>query len=383
MRSEISENTGAGFRIPDPLSRGSCLFWRILVHPVTFVVLSVLCCLDLAAGSIAAYFNDPFFWQKMDAYPLNLWLREIAPRDFPASLWVYILTGLSCMMVLSLLLCTVNWFLKRRKRLKSFGEVLVHLGFLLIFTGFVGGSALGYRTSVLLQEGQVLPLKDMGISLELRGFDLVQSPWGRPLDTISEVAVYIDDRLAAQGKVRTNHPLIKGSTVIYPPEDYEIGVEGAVLGTSAYGVVSVRAGQGVLLGDGRKLSVGGALQESQRRGGAVGPGILLLLQDREGRVLASAYLSNAPGMKNTAFLKDVRVTLGQLLRSSRGVFRVHHDPGVWLVILGSVILALGTLWALAAFLGIIKDPERDAGIWNIERRTQEKIGKLIHHSTAS
>ncbi len=336
--------------------------WRVSVHPVTFVVLSILWCLDLAGGSIAAYFNDPQFWQKMDAYPFNLWLKQVAPRTFPVSLWLYILVVLSYLMILSLLLCTINWFLKRRKRLKGFGEVLVHLGFLLIFAGFVGGSALGYRNSVVLEEGQTLPVKGMGISVKLQSFDVVQSPQGRPLDTISDLAVFVDGRRVAEGKVRTNHPLIKGSTVIYPPDDYEHGVTGGVLGTSTSGAVTVRTSQDAPLRDGRFLSIGGVLQEGQRRGSAVGPGILLLIRDRGGRTAGSAYLSNAPGMQRTALLGGVRITLGQLLDSSRGVFRVHYDPGVWLVVLGSVILALGTVWALAGFLGIIKDPEKDTGV---------------------
>ncbi len=336
--------------------------WWVSVHPVTFVVLSILWCVDLAGGSIAAYFNDPQFWQKMDSYPFNLWLKQVAPRTFPVSLWVYILVVLSYLMILSLLLCTINWFLKRRKRLKGFGEVLVHLGFLLIFAGFVGGSVMGYRTSVVLEEGQTSPVKGMGISVKLQGFDVVQSPQGRPLDTISDLAVFVDNRKVAEGKVRTNHPLIKGSTVIYPPDDYEHGVTGGVIGTSTSGVVTVRSGQDTPLKDGRILSIGGVLQEGQRRGGAVGPGILLLIRDRGGRVAGSTYLSSAPGMQRTALLGGVQITLGQLLDSSRGVFRVHHDPGVWLVLLGSVILALGTVWALAGFLGIIKDPESDHSV---------------------
>jgi hypothetical protein len=166
----------------------------------------------------------------------------------------------------------------------------------------------------------------------------------------------------AEGKVRTNHPLIKGTIVIYPPDDYEHGVTGGVIGTSTSGVVTVRSGQDTPLRDGRTLSIGGVLQEGQRRSGAVGPGILLLIRDRGGRVAGSTYLSNAPGMQRTALLGGVQITLGQLLDSSRGVFRVHHDPGVWLVLLGSVILALGTVWALAGFLGIIKDPESDHSV---------------------
>jgi len=346
--------------------------WRVLVHPVTFVVITIMWCVDLAGGSIAAYFNDPQFWQKMDAYPFNLWLKQVAPKTFPVSLWVYILVVLSFLMILSLLLCTINWFLKRRKKLKGYGEVLVHLGFLLIFAGFVAGSALGHRSTVVLEEGQTLPVKGMGVSVKLKGFDVVLSPQGRPLDTISDLVVFKDDRKVAEGKVRTNHPLIKGGTVIYPPDDYEHGVTGVVLGTSTSGAVTVRTGQDAFLRDGRALSIGGVLQEGQRRGKVVGPGILLLIRDRGGKVAGSTYLSSAPGMQRTALLGGVRITLGQLLDSSRGVFRVHYDPGVWLVILGSVILALGTVWALAGFLGIIKDEEKDDGIKHAVRSTQSK-----------
>jgi hypothetical protein len=189
----------------------------------------------------------------------------------------------------------------------------------------------------------------------------VQSPQGRPLDTISDLAVFVEDRKVAEGRARTNHPLIEGSTVIYPPDDYEFGVTGAVLGTSTSGAVTVRTGQDATLKDGRSLSIGGVLQKGQRRGEAVGPGILLLIRDRGGRVAGSAYLSNAPGMQSAALMSGVQIILGQLLDTSRGVFRVHHDPGVWLVVLGSVILAFGTIWALAGFLGIIKDPEKNVG----------------------
>ncbi len=368
MSSEIQDNKGPETGFPAQSTMLGIL-WRTLVHPVTFVVLTILWCLDLAGGSIAAYFDDPRFWQKMDAYPFNLWLKQVAPATFPVSLWVYILVALSYLMVLSLLLCTVNWFVRRRKKLKGFGEVLVHLGFLLVFAGFVLGSALGTRTQVVLEAGRRMPVKGMDQALELRDFDIVTSAQGRPLDTLSDLALWRGDRVLAQGTVRTNHPLIHGSTVIYPPDDYEFGVTGGVVGTSTSGAVTLKAGTEAFLPDGRSLSIGGVLQAGQRRGGAQGPGILILLRERGGRVLASAYLSDAPGGPSQAALGDMRVTLGQLIQTTRGVYRVHHDPGVWLVILGSGILAVGTLWAMAGFLGLIKDPDKEAG--GINRRNGE------------
>ena len=51
------------------------------------------------------------------------------------------------------------------------------------------------------------------------------------------------------------------------------------------------------------------------------------------------------------------VTLGQVVWSVQGVYRVHYDPGVWLVIVGTIILGLGTVWALLVYFGLIRDPE--------------------------
>ncbi len=327
--------------------------WRVSTSPVTFVVLTILWCVDLGAGSVVAYFNDPKFWVKMDLYPFNLWMKQVAPRMFPQSLWIYILVILSYLMIASLLLCTVNWFLRRRKMIKGLGEVLVHLGFLMIFAGFVIGSALGARDQVTLAVGQKKDVPGMGLSLQLEDLKIVQSPQGRPVDTLSDIKVYRDNSIFTEGRIRTNHPLIWGSTVVYPPEDYGSGVTGGVIGTSVRGAVILGPGRSVSLGGDRTLSLGGVLQRGQRRGRAVGPGLLVLLKDGAGRLIDSTYLSPAPGMRAEDDMAGVRVTLGELSESTYGVFRVHRDQGVWLVIVGTVILGLGTLWALAGYLGVL------------------------------
>jgi hypothetical protein len=329
------------------------LIWRVAISPVTFVVLTILWCLDLGAGSIAAYFNDPQFWIKMDSYPFNLWLEQVAPGTFPLSLWIYILVALSYLMIISLLLCTINWFLHRRKRLRGLGEFLVHLGFLLIFAGFVLGSALGTRSQVRIPRGESVTVPGMGISLKLENLAVVRSPEGRPLDTISSVKIFRDGTEVSTGKVRTNHPLIWGNTVVYPPEDYGAGIVGGVLGASGAGAVRLVLGQAASLGNDRVLEIGGILQRGERRGNVLGPGLLVVIKDLGGRVMGSAYLSPAPGMNDSANIAGNRLTLGQLTESTYGLFRVHRDPGIWLVITGSVILFLGTFWALAGYLGIV------------------------------
>ena len=78
------------------------------------------------------------------------------------------------------------WFLKKRKRLKGLGEVLVHLGFLLVFAGFVLGSIVGTRDQgVGIAPGETMEIVPAGISLRLDTLQTVTNGSGRVLDTVS------------------------------------------------------------------------------------------------------------------------------------------------------------------------------------------------------
>ncbi|HEY5998137.1 MAG TPA: hypothetical protein VI078_02420 [bacterium] len=194
--------------------------WRIAVNPVTFVVLCLLWCLDLGLGSLLAYERADIFG-TMDAYPFALWLREVGRQALPWSAWVYLLAALTWAMTASLLLCTVNWFWRRRRGLRGLGEVLVHLGFLLVFGGFVVEATLGTRVhGVVLAEGEARELAPLGLSLRLERVELVSSPSG-DVEGVSHLAVGRGGAWA-RGTSRLNHPLIDGATVVYPRGTQEV-----------------------------------------------------------------------------------------------------------------------------------------------------------------
>lgn len=189
--------------------------WRLAVNPVTFVVICLLWCLDLGLGSLLAY-QRPDIFGSMDAYPFAAWLRNVGRRALPWSAWVYLLAVLTWAMTASLALCTADWFWRRRRGFRGLGEVLVHLGFLLIFTGFVVEAVLGVRVhGVLVGVGEEVTLPPLGLSLRLERIDFTSSPAGEVLDTVSTLAVR-RGALSESGTSRLNHPLIAGSTVVYP-----------------------------------------------------------------------------------------------------------------------------------------------------------------------
>lgn len=195
--------------------------WRLAVHPVTFVIICLLWCLDLGLGSLLAYERADIFG-TMDAYPFALWLREVGRRTLPWSAWVYLLAALTWTMTASLALCTANWFWRRRRSLRGLGEVLVHLGFLLIFGGFVVEATVGTRVhGVQIAEGGQVPIRQLGITLRLDRVQLTRSPDGEVLDAVSTLTVAAGESRVS-GTSRLNHPLIAGATVVYPRGSQEV-----------------------------------------------------------------------------------------------------------------------------------------------------------------
>jgi hypothetical protein len=284
----------------------------------------------------------------MDAYPFSLWLREVGRRTLPWSAWVYVLAGLTWAMTTSLALCTANWFWKRRRSLRSLGEVLVHLGFLLIFAGFVVEAAAGTRVhGVVVAAGETADVAPLGLALRLEKLELTFAPDGEVLDTVSTLTLLGGDGSSAAGTSRLNHPLISGATVVYPRGHRRVVtavnllVPGGALRLTPHGSAT--------LSDGRRLVLRGVLQPDEERGGLRGPAIFVALADGAGGQLGTATLAPLSG-RNRAELGALPVVLGEIEEHRVGRYDVHHDPGVRLVLVGAALLFAGTLWAFGTYL---------------------------------
>jgi len=321
------------------------VLWRLAVNPVAFVVVCLLWCLDLGLGSLLAY-QRPDLFGSMDAYPFALWLREVGRRTLPWSAWVYLLAALTWLMTVSLALCTANWFWRRRVSLRGLGEVLVHLGFLLVFAGFVIEAVLGTRVhGVLVGPGDEVTLTQLGLSLRLDKIDVAASPAGDVLDTVSALTVKRGAG-STSGSSRTNHPLIAGSTVVYP-RGYQQVITAVRLRTSG-GLLRLEPGDSARLPDGRRLLLRGILQPEEQRGGVSGPAVHLGLVGPAGQQLQSAVL--APGRGSvSAVIGGVPVALERFEDRLLGRYDVHRDPGVRLVLFGAVLLGAGTIWAFGMY----------------------------------
>jgi hypothetical protein len=322
------------------------VLWRLVVNPVTFVVLCLLWCLDLGLGSLLAY-QRPDIFGSMDAYPFATWLREVGRRALPWSAWVYLLAALTWAMTASLALCTVNWFRRRRGNIKGLGEVLVHLGFLLIFAGFVVEAVLGTRVhGVLVGPGDDVLIPPLGLSLHLERIDRTISPGGEVLDTVSTLVVRRGAG-SSSGTSRLNHPLIAGSTVVYPRGFQQ--VISAVWLLTPGGTLRLEPGDAAQLPDGRRLVLQGVLQPEEQRGGLRGPAVYVGLLGPARQHLESAVLVPGRG-SGQEVIGGLPIVLVRLEDRLLGRYDVHRDPGVRFVLLGAGFLFAGTLWAFGTYV---------------------------------
>ncbi len=324
--------------------------WDLLISPASFVLVSCLWCLDLGIGSIIAYKRDPKFWVKMDSVPFTVWMDRIAPGELPYSAWVYILVGLTWVMVISLALCTVHWFFRRRATKRGPAELLVHLGFMLVFIGFVLGSGWGEKVqNIQITKGEIVDIESMGVKLKLDDVKRVLDEAGNALDTVSYVSL-LDEKgeLIVEGEAKLNHPLIDGPTVVYPNGGGE-AIIGAHFSVQGMGARSVSKPTPLTLPNGNTISFRGGLEEGRRYKNWMGPGAYLVLSAPDGRDLAGAFIGSV-GVFNTARLGNMQLTWIGPVVSVQAVFNVHRDPGVQFVLWGAIILMLGTAWAFFGFL---------------------------------
>lgn len=324
--------------------------WNVLVSPVVFVVVCLFWCLDLGVGSIMAFRKDPDFWMKMDSVPLSYWLHQIGPKEMPGSAWVYILVALTWIMAFSLLLCSIGWFVSRKARRRTMAEALLHFGFMLVFAGFVIGSGWGARAqNIVVRKGDTVKVEEVGIALKLNGVKVVKDQTGRPLETVSELDLLDSGGgLIKSGSARINHPLIHGSTVVYPQggEERLVGVRISLAGLES---VAVSEGRPAPLPDGRELRVRGVLQEGQTYARWAGPGAFVTLASPGGPDLAGAFFGENPLFQEGRLGNMDAKFGGQVVEAVAG-FNVHRDPGVQLVLIGALILTLGTFWAMGAYI---------------------------------
>ncbi|BCR05745.1 hypothetical protein DESUT3_28140 [Desulfuromonas versatilis] len=331
--------------------------WDWLCSLKLAIVLATAATLLIMGGSLLIPGN-PRIFASMDALPLGTWLSQVGSRAPGLSWWVYAAAVLMVLLGINTLCCFIDWLLRLNSRWRKTGEYLIHLGFILVLTAYVWGSAAGFRSEAQrIAVGQTLAIPQMpGHYLRLEAFEPVFGAGGRPLDMVSTLTLLMGETVVASGTVRTNHPLTYGGLAVLAVS-LDRSVEGFRFFQPGRGQLTLTSGSTLPLPGGALLEVLGFVPHARRLpdGRVVSLGENLIDPAMEFRLRRPGE----PPLHFWHFLKGGSPpqlgTIGVELRPTEPAFgyvsilNIHHDPGTRLALVGAVAMLAGVLLALVSF----------------------------------
>ncbi len=328
--------------------------WKFCCSLKLAIVLATLATFLLMGGSLL-FPGNPRLFDRLEQMPLGQWLNDIAAGNLLLSWWFYLFLLMMILLLLNTCCCFIDWALNIRVRWRKSGEYLIHLGVILLLSGFIWGAAGGWRHIALpCTVGALTPLPNWpGHYLAVDSFEPIFASSGQPTDMISKVRLMAGDRQILAGTVRINQPLLTGGLVVTP----------ASFGRNPVGFLFSLAGQHVELKTGDQISLqngdrlkvlrflpdarygknGQLLYRSNRIGS---PALELSVTSATGRNWRGWYfLTQSP----PAALRSLNLRPLQPLYTNYSSLTINYDPGAGLAATGGILTAVGCLLALFSY----------------------------------
>jgi cytochrome c biogenesis protein len=225
-------------------------------------------------------------------------------------------------------------------RFSRYGVYLIHGSIIVILIGSVVGLLFGYKGSMTLNKGEekstitkrgsglTMPL---GFAVRCDDFKVSFYPTGEPKDYVSHLQIIRDGKSIRQAEVRVNHPLAYQGTRIYQ----------ASYGSDPSFVLKVN-GEEVSLPQGgvfKKDDIAFMVVRFEQSVHNFGPGVQLAFM--EGNQPQTVWLlKDMPKMRERQ-IRGASIGLVDIKNDFYTGLEVSHDPGVWIVWTGFLMILFG------------------------------------------
>lgn len=329
--------------------------WNFFSSIWLTIVLAALICIDAAWGSILAV-KQPEVFRALDQAVLMPAL--IASPDTGLFLWIYILIFLVFLFAINTFVCTadrVYAIVRQKSPWQSFFPHIVHIGFLVALLGHLAGSVAGFKSyGNILRQGEQAPAgRAEGLSVRLDKFDMKLSAKGETESLKTHITLLKNGSEVKSGDIEVNSPLIYDGIAFYHldqgvmPTGLVLDVAGEKTTVRFYSSTKLSGGGSIALGAiYPDFALDNAGRPQSRSDEYRNPHIEIIYKDAVGaekRAFLDAALKG-----NSVRLGSMTVTIGAFALSQYVVLNISKDPGIWLIIAGSVILTIGM--ALLLFL---------------------------------
>lgn len=328
--------------------------WKFCCSLKLAILLATLATFLLMGGSLL-FPGNPQVFGVLDSMRLGQWLQNIAASSPKLSWWFYGFILAMFLLLLNTICCVLDWLSNIQARWRKSGEYLIHLGVILLITGFSWGAVSGWRhIGIPCTVGSLTPLPSWpGHYIAVDSFRAILSDAGQPTDMISKVRLLAGDEQILSGTVRINQPLLANGLVITPASfgQTPTGFSFMMAGKR----IDLRTGDQIQRQDGSRLEVlrflpdahydknGQMLYRTDRVGS---PAIKLRFTSPGERSWQGWYFLTKPA---PAPIRNLHLRPLQPLYTRYSSLTVNYDPGAQVSATGGILTAVGCLLALFSF----------------------------------
>ncbi|VAV82712.1 hypothetical protein MNBD_DELTA01-1144 [hydrothermal vent metagenome] len=326
--------------------------WKFFCSTTLTVILALVICVVAGWGSIVTV-NNRHFFEKVDRDIFLPWLYEHGADRLDLTFWIYILVVLIALFGLNTFVCTLDK-LYRIVRLglpkRAFYPQIIHIGFLIALLGHLVGSAAGFRSPEnILIEGKKTPVPhSQGLVVRLDKLNTEFGPRG-PEKVRTTITLFEDGKELRTADISVNSPVIENGIAFYHEGQGQM-TRGLVLnvdgeqGEVEFGRAFALGGRRMLLGTlypdyAVDPSTGQAYSRSNEYRNPV-----QVVMDAGGE--QGLLRLGRPG--TSVVVAGATVSLVGYATTEYAVIAIHKDPGIWLIIIGSLILVIGMILLLFA-----------------------------------
>ncbi|MEE8575470.1 MAG: cytochrome c biogenesis protein ResB [Thermodesulfobacteriota bacterium] len=327
--------------------------WALFTSLELTIVLAILVCLAAAYGSILTMGNSAFY-RGLDSAILLPTLLKGGTENLKLTLWIFVLIILVAIFSVNTALCTLDKLIQIARRelgIKSLLPHIVHIGFLIAVLGHLLGSVYGFKNpyNFLVKGEQVSVPGAEEVSVRLERVKIDRTEEGEISNLKTTVTIIEDGEEQVTGDIEINGPLLYKGIGFYHANQGEIPV-GLELSVGGGGGVqhSVRFGDSFIF------------NEAEYRLGELYPDFIMgsdgVAYSRSAKFAnpvqeivtpdgQSAYLPlRGPGSSaNLSGKGGTRIVLTDFILAPYAVLIINKDPGIWLIVIGSIILTLGVV----------------------------------------
>ncbi len=329
--------------------------WNLFTSVATTIILASLVCIITAFGSIKVK-AEPDFYSSIDTHVLVPWLFSEGFYDLDRTLWMILLIVAIFFFALNLVACTgkrTYLIINKKMPWKTIIPQFIHLGFFIALIGHLLGSTLGFRSySNLLYEGEnvKVPYND-NLFVRLEGVEVEYDNFGARSGLKTKITLSNDKGDFLTDNIEFNNPVMYRGMVFYYANHgaSSRGLNLVITDKSRteefsqlfYTNFTTSRGTTYTLGrifptfryddDGKPYSQADEYLNPYQEIRAV----------KDGKSLGVGYLElNKVG--TSVVIEGVTIYLKSFMEVQYAMLNINKDPGIGFILVGSIILVLGT-----------------------------------------